>query len=244
MGLTDGQFHHPVALNCVMISKTEAAKGVVNFLSETFEKNGFVWQPKEQLFLKKTLQGLLVFDLHFYDRTDMKTGAKGFLVEPYIWIIVNQTEEVYKKITVNTFLKKKTDFITLGNSVADLETNPDGIYKARNKSLDLFVFGSKNINYVSFEILTHFKKTALPYFEANCSSEAVDFLLNRHPREYCVHMRNDVFRIIKGLIAAWLTRNPKFEYLIQVYSEIIIDRDMPVNCKEELKNLKDYMKNV
>lgn len=47
-----------------MITKGEALKGVVDFVSETFEKNGFKWNVKEQFFLKATPLGLLVFDLH------------------------------------------------------------------------------------------------------------------------------------------------------------------------------------
>ncbi len=226
-----------------MITKTETRNGVVKFVSDTFERNGFKWNAKEQYFLKATTQGSLVFDLHFYNETNIKTGDRGFLVEPYIWIYIDQIEEIYnRRITVNEVLKGKASFITLGNSVADLKANPTGIYKIRNKSLDLFVFEAKNINYVSFEILTHFKETAIPYFDQNCSTKAANLLLNMHPREYCVHIRNDVFRIIKGLIAAWIMKNPKFSSLMQTYKDIIIERDMPDDCKEELINFEEYIK--
>jgi hypothetical protein len=225
-----------------MISKKEVVNGVFSFLSEGLKKNGFEPKISDQFFLKSTQQGLANIDVHFYERTNLKTGAKGFLVEPHIWIGIDEIEQIYRQITVNTSLKKKTDFITLGNKLANLEANPDGISKKMNESLDLFVFETKNINYVSFEILSHLKKTAFPYIERNLSTVAADTLLNMHPREYCVHMRNDVYRIVKGLIAATLTNNPKFESLMEIYSNLIVERQMPDNCKEELSNLNLFIK--
>lgn len=221
-----------------MLSKGKVVKGIFDFISIEIEKFGFKLDRKSQFVLRKTPEALLIYDLHFYDRTNIKTGAKGFLIEPYVWINVKGIEAIYKQVTINKELKMESDYLTLGNSVADLKANPDGINRNRNRSLDLFVFEDKNVNYVSWEILKHFKEFANPYFNENATIKAADVLLNKNPREYCVHMPNDTYRFIKGLIAAKLNASSNFEELMFVYSNLIVERDMPDNCKEELSNLK------
>jgi hypothetical protein len=65
----------------------------------------------------------------------------------------------------------------------------------------------------------------------------VDELLNIKPQEYTVHMENDIYRFTKGIIAAKLNNNPKTEELVKIYSDLIIKRDMPDYCKEEMSRL-------
>ena len=224
-----------------MISKSNVRKGIFDPMSNELERVGFKFDKKNQFFVKKAQDAIFVYDIHFYHQTNIKSGEKGFLLEPYIWVIVKAVEKIYKEITVNKELKVDTDFLTLGNGVANLEANPDGINRKRNASLDLFVFEERNIKYVSWEILKHFRETAIPYFDNNQTVKAVDKLLNRQPKEYCVHMPNDTYRFIKGLIAAKLNNNEAFEQLLIEYSKLIIERDMPSSTREELNNLKKLL---
>ena len=99
-----------------------------------------------------------------YNRTNIKTGVKGFLIEPYVEVNIPEIEEYYREITEKQELKTEWNFITLGNSVANFLTNPDGINRKRNQSLDLFVFNESDLISVTEQLFRQFKKFALPYF--------------------------------------------------------------------------------
>jgi hypothetical protein len=223
------------------MTKKETVAKIFDRITNQIEVFDFKVDLKNQWFVRRTSNSVFTYDIHFYDRTNIKSGAKGFLVEPYIWINVKEIENYYKEITVNRELKSDTDFKTLGSNVAEFLSNPDGIHKKWNESLDLFVFEEKHAEVAANELLHQFEKFVLPYFLANGNVQAVDHLLNQHPAEYCVHMSNDLFRFIKGLIAAKLNSNPKLESLLQIYDRLIIDRDMPDNCKEEMSRLKSIL---
>jgi hypothetical protein len=107
--------------------------------------------------------------------------------------------------------------------------------------LDLFVFEEKHVDLVAKELLKQFEKFAISYFLKNGSVQATDHLLNQNPTEYCVHMSNDLFRFIKGLIAAKLNNNSRLELLLNTYDRLIIEREMPNNCKEEISRFKSIL---
>ncbi|MBV7533954.1 hypothetical protein [Chitinophaga sp. sic0106] len=205
---------------------------------------GFSPSIKEQGFVKKEKGSICLYQFLVYDRTFIKTGAKGVLVEPYIWIGVDEIEKHYKKITLNTELKKETDFITIGNSVASILHNPDGLYKKRNESLNLLITEDSQVEAIASELLNQFKKVALPYCELNSSVARVDELLNFMPNEYKVNAANDIFRITKGVIAAKLNNNPSLNVLIDIYDQQLIERDMDELHKQEMERLKRLLPNV
>jgi hypothetical protein len=122
------------------MTKKEVVQGIFDYLTKELTFFDFKAEIKNQRFIKRTPTAVFIYDILFYDRTNIKTGAKGFLVEPYIWINIKEVEGIYKEVTVNTELKKETDFITLGESIAELRTNSDGIHRKWNESLNLFVF--------------------------------------------------------------------------------------------------------
>src|SRR5688572_24506466 len=127
------------------MNKKEVVQKIFEKITSTIEQKGFKTDLKNQWFVQRTNDAVFIYDIHFYDRTNIKTGAKGFLIEPYIWINVKEIEKYYKEITLNKELKKDTDYKILGESIAELIANPDGIHKKWNKSLDLYVFEERDI---------------------------------------------------------------------------------------------------
>jgi hypothetical protein len=220
------------------MTKKEVTQKIFENISSQIERFNFKPDLKNQWFVCKTSDTVCIYDIHFYEQTNIKNGIKGFLIEPYVWINVKAIEELYKEITVNKELKKDTDFKTLGTRIAELIANPDGIHKKWNQSLNLFVYEEAHIKEVAKKLTEQFEKIALPYCTDNGNIKLVDYLLNKNPKEYCVHMSNDLFRFIKGLIAAKLNNNPKIGQLSKIYEDLIIERDMPDNCKEEMNRLK------
>lgn len=181
--------------------------------------------------------------LLIYNRTVLNTGAKGFLIEPYIWVGVKGIEKYYKKITINKELKTDVNFVTIGNSIANLLANPDGLYAHKNKSLDLNVFEERHIPIIAVQLLKQFKEVALPYCLNNATVTVVDKLINTKPNEYKVHTMNDNTRILKGIIAAKLNNNPHLDELIKIYDKQIVDRDM-YNATEEMQLLKEILPTI
>ena len=223
------------------MTKSEIKRQVFAALSSFIESNGFKLDRKNEVFILTAEDSIYIYDLLFYDRTNIRTGEKGVQVEPYVWINVLQISKYYKEITINTYLKKEIHFKVLGGSVAEIKANPDGIHKKWNETLGLMIFNEKDILPVSKELINQFKKVALPYFSKNGSVSMVDKYANGYPLEKIVHMSHDCHRIIYGLIAAKLNKNPQLENLISVYEKVILDDDMPEDCKEELERLKSIL---
>lgn len=72
------------------------------------------------------------------------------------------------------------------------------------------------------QLLKQFKEFSLSFFLNNNSIARADELLNKHPKEECVYMNNDNYRIVKGIIAAKLNNNPYVEELISIYEKKIL----------------------
>jgi len=222
------------------MTQKEVLRKIVDSISNEMKAHAFISSSQKQGFIRKTNNAIFFYQLLIYNRTIIKTGAKGFLIEPYIWVNVREIEYYYKEITLNTVLKNESDFVTIGNSIANLLANPDGLYEKRNQSLNLHVFEEKHIPLVAAQLLKYFKEIALPYCLNNATVSMVDKLLNTRPNEYKVHAMNDNYRILKGLIAAKLNSNPHLEELIKIYDKQIVERDM-YNCTEEMSRLKSVL---
>lgn len=225
------------------MTQKEVLRKIIDLL--TNELKAFDFQPsyKEQGFIRRTEKAMFFYQFLIYNRTVLKTGAKGFLIEPYIWAGVKVIEKYYKQITINKELKTDVNFVTVGNSIANLLANVDGLYAHKNKSLDLHVFEERHIPLVATQLLKQFKDVALPYCLNNASVPIVDKLINTKPEEYKVHTRNDNTRILKGIIAAKLNDNPHLDELIKIYDKQIVDRDM-YNATEEMQRLKEILPTI
>ncbi|MBX2921444.1 MAG: hypothetical protein KF746_04555 [Chitinophagaceae bacterium] len=223
------------------MTQKEVLRKLIELLTNELKAFDFTPSYKDQGFIRKTNDAVFLYQFLIYNRTAIKTGAKGFLIEPFIWVNVKGIEKYYKEITLNTIIKNDTDFITIGNSIAGLLSNPDGLYKNRNRSLDLHVFEEKHIVYVAEQLLRQFKDVALPYCLNNATVAMVDKIINSKPEEYKVHTQNDNYRILKGIIAAKLNNNPHLNELVGIYDKQLIERDMLDETKEEMSRLKSIL---
>lgn len=203
---------------------------------------GFEFKPdlSSTGFVRTTEGALCLYQFPIYDEVMLTTGERGFSAEPMVWISIGEIENVYREVTLNKYLTKKTDFKTVGNRIADILANPDGIYRKRNNSLELYIFKEENIEYVAGELFRYFKETALPYFLNYHTVAAVDDLINTNPADYKVHMLNDNYRILKGTIAAKLNNNPHLDEVIRIYDKQLVERNMLDETKEEMRRIKEY----
>lgn len=225
------------------MTQKEVLRKIIDLLTPELKAYDFQPSYKEQGFIRRTENAMFFYQLLIYNRTVLKTGAKGFLIEPYIWAGVKEIEKYYKQITINKELKTDVNFVTIGNGIANLLANSDGLYAHKNKSLALHVFDERHIPIVAAQLLKQFKEVALPYCLNNATVAMVDKLVNTKPDDYKVHTMNDNYRILKGIIAAKLNNNPHVDELIKIYDKQIVDRDM-YNATEEMQRLKEILPTI
>ncbi|PWV46222.1 hypothetical protein [Chitinophaga sp. S165] len=220
------------------MQKKEVIKEIFECLSPTLAAAGFRADLRNQFFLKDTDSALFNFDIRFYDRTVLQTGQKGFLIEPVAYVHVKAIEALYKQITLNKHLKKATQFITVGAAIADLDANPDGVAKHINQSYGLLIFEEKDIAAVCDMLKEIFQSKALPYFLAHEKAAGIDAVLNNKPDKDSIHMANERYRIVKGLIAARLAGNSNYPKLVEAYAKRIKKYDMMDETFEEFQKVQ------
>lgn len=220
------------------MQKKEVIKELFECLTPALAEAGFRADFKNQYFLKDTDSALFNYDIRFYDRTVLDTGQKGFLIEPVADVHVKAIEAIYKQITLNKHLKRPTQFITVGAAVADLDANPDGVAKHINQSYGMLIFEQKNIAAVCDLLKEIFQSKALPYFLAHEKAAAIDGALNKRPDRDTIHMANERYRIVKGLIAAWLAGNSNYPKLVEAYVKQIKKYDMMDETFEEFQKVQ------
>jgi len=84
-------------------------------------------------FIENKVLLFFFYDLLIYNRTAIRSGVKGFLIEPYATIHISEIEEYHNELTTNEAYKKDWSHSTIGNSVANLLANPDGINRKKIK---------------------------------------------------------------------------------------------------------------
>jgi hypothetical protein len=117
----------------------------------------------------------------------------------------------------------------------------DQIETGSGESMKYLVENDNDIEILKNVIPLRFEQYVLPYFDKNCSIEAVDKLLNTNPETPVMHNWLNPMRAIMGTIAAKLVHNPEFERLLTIYGEKL--RDANPAYKKEFEDLKTLLKN-
>lgn len=134
-----------------------------------------------------------------------------------------------------------TDFFTIGNNIATILANPDGIYKKRNESVDLLIMEDGQLKDIAAKLLKYFKEVAEPFCRKNASIARVDEILNSRPNESKLEAANDIYRMINGIVAAKLNNNPKLKELISIYERQMIEWNMDESHQEEFAKVKGLL---
>lgn len=176
-----------------------------------------------------------IFNLTFYKRT------LGYAVEPNIWIQIKAIENIYHEICSRE-KKYFKDTITIGSSCGNLIENTDGEFK-QNNSLTFPIENDEDIEGVTEQIFSIFSDIALPYFNKYSNLNIVDSIYNDKPEIRTVHKILNPERCTKGLIAAYLVKNPKYLELESVYVNKMENVSGPLkdefnNCRKLLNGLR------
>ena len=187
------------------MTQKQVSRKLIDLLTPDLRPFDFEPSYKEEGFIRQTGDAFFLYQFLIYNRTILGSGVRGYLIEPFIGITVKKIERYYKQITYNTELTAEVHWQTIGNSLANIIANPDGLYKNKNKSLDLLIFEEKHIPPVAARLLKHFKEVALPYCFAILQRLFVE-LIRPIPRPslYCQHR---IWNLIKHKCFNWVLTN-------------------------------------
>lgn len=163
----------------------------------------------------------------------------GIYVEPRWSIKLKEILDIYHKVATKE--KKYFKYTpVLENSLGELiEYVENGNETGSGKSMQYLIENDEDVLTLTKVIPKRFEEYVLPYFEKNSNIEKVDQLLNRNPRELCIHQWLYPLRACIGIIAAKLAENPHYNELLCIYEEELHDA-VPA-YKEEFERLKSIL---
>lgn len=88
-----------------------------------------------------------------------------------------------------------------------------------------------------------YEEYAVPFFEKYNSVDAIDKLLNENPTEKVIYLDDLGWRIIKGLIAAKLNNNPKYNELRNYYKSEVESKFQGYFMYEKCIKTIDFLDN-
>lgn len=184
-----------------------------NRLSEKLAEFFFAFNKKEKRWERKINGGVQIFDLLFY------VYPKQILIEPVFRLKLYLIEDIYHQATQKEE-EYKDATVTLGNSLGQVMKYYDrGDIVGLGEEKLYTIENESDISSFIKSIGSEFIKYILPYFDAYSSIQAVDKLLNEHPRAISTHNSLYPMRACIALIAARLMNRPDYYELAKIYDE-------------------------
>ena len=202
-------------------------------IHDSFKEFDFVLNKSQSEFKRNVNDCTQIVDLFFYKRGNIIT------IQPEIRIKEHHIEKVYKTISEI----KGRPYLTLGNHLFEIVKYIDDgkeIDESEEETRDWLIEDDNDINKLVEIIPKYLKETILPYFDQNSSVPRVDELLNKYPRQISIHNVVYPLRANIAIIAAKLNQNPKFDELVEIYDEELLDAEE--TYRKEFVRLKSELK--
>lgn len=211
----------------------DVSNELLSRIHDSFKEFDFVLNKSQSEFKRNVNDCTQIVDLFFYKKGQFIT------IKPEIRIKEHQIEKIYRAVSQI----KDRPYLTLGNHLFEIVKYIDhGIEldDSEEEIRDWLVEDEDDISKLVEIIPKYLKATILPYFDQNSSISRVDELLNKYPRELSIHNVMYPLRANIAIIAAKLNHNPKFDELVEIYDEELLDaeetyREEFVRLKRELK---------
>ncbi|WP_332452953.1 hypothetical protein [Chryseobacterium aquaticum] len=209
----------------------EIAQQISDGVLESFQKHGFKYRKAQKEFIRKTDNADQIFRLYYYKENDGTVTIK-----PELIIQVKEIEAIYKSIAQI----KGSPYLTLGNYFSHIRDydGDDANYK-RKPTKYWLIENDEDISHLIKIIPEYLEEDILPYFDSNSSVSRVDELLNKYPEKMCVHNYMYPTRANIAIIAAKLNENPRYEELVNIYEERMVNAEE--NSKIEFYKLKGLL---
>lgn len=202
---------------------------LVQGIEDKIKEYGFEFKKNDKTFKRRTNNFIQTFDLLLTKTTE------GITVEPTIRIKSKEIEDVYHSVA-----KKEPQYFD-GTSCIGYNLFKIASYYDEGKEIDYdeqkyYLIEEEKDVYILVNVISEkFISYGIRYFDENSSVARIDYLLNKYPRDISIHNWLYPLRACLAIIAAKLNNNPKFNDLIRIYSEELIDAAYPYN--EEFKEL-------
>lgn len=194
-------------------------------INQKISMYGFVMKKNDKTFRRKSNDFIQIFDLL------LTKTSEGIYVEPIVRIKSVKIEEIYHSVS-----KKESIYFDGTSSIGSnifkiIRYYEEGIEKDYDEQQYYLIEKDKDVDVLINVISEKFIFYGIKYIEENSSIDRIDNLLNKNPREISIHNWLFPLRACIAIIAAKLNNNPKFEELIKIYEEELIETVYPYNIE-------------
>jgi hypothetical protein len=216
-------------MNRDMIMK-EVKNTLLEGMDKSFQNLGFELNKNEIAYQRIKGSSVQTFYFLIFKKKD------GIYVEPRWSIKLKEILDIYHKVATKE--KKYFKYTPiLENSLGELiKYVENGSETGSGISMQYLIENDEDVLTLTKVIPKRFEEYVLPYFDKNSSNEKVDELLNKNPRELCIHQWLYPLRACVGIIAAKLVKNPRYNELLCIYEEEL--QEAVPAYKEEFERLK------
>lgn len=223
--------HKSIAHRNTTMKINEIAQQISDGVLESFQKYGFKYRKAQREFVRKIKEADHIFSLMYTKKND---GT--ITIKPELIIQVKEIEAIYKSIAQI----KGTPYLTLGNHLLTIrDYDGDDLNYKKKPTKEWLIENQEDINHLIKIIPEYLEEYILPYFDSNSSVSRVDELLNKYPEKMCVHNYMYPTRANIAIIAAKLNENPRYEELVNIYEERMVNAEE--NSKIEFYKLKGLL---
>ena len=175
-------------------------------LTPFFAEHGYTFLPEKKQFRRIVQTGFQNIVLSSVFQTadtvlDVNFGGRN-----------EQIEQIAQQF-LNTLFDARLDANTLLVSIGRL----NGFQNFRYK-----IHAGDELAEVCDQIERFFMTRGFAFLETSSRLTTLDQLLNEHPDQPCQYVYNQTHRCYKGLIAARLNHNPRFDGLVDSYRQLLI----------------------
>jgi hypothetical protein len=200
-------------------------------LNDLFFNEGFVYKKTTNEFRLSKGDYTYIFFI------EQVAWTNSFSINVHLYISQKQIESILEKI-----IGKQRHKLTFIQDIGRIYKSPDG-RKIFNGDLSIWLSQDEDVESAIESLGWYFKDVAKPYFAKYDNLNAIDNIVNNPPFNHSpAHVGSNFdFRCMKGLIAARLVNNPKYEELVSIYDEGI-KGTMDSESIENYYKVRDYLK--
>jgi hypothetical protein len=169
-----------------------------------------------------------VIQFMMYDRLE------GWVVNPVVYSYNFELEDLFKKIIGNS--PAKYTELSFGSGMAKIDQT-ERYEGGSHASFDLGFDSLREFKYVYKKLDELYDRIEKKFFKEFRSLEAVDDILNTYPQRNTLYC-NGIERFMKGVLVAWIVKNPRLNEVIEMYSKEVYD---PYSIKDD-QYIKDFEK--
>ncbi|TDB64565.1 hypothetical protein [Arundinibacter roseus] len=202
-------------------------KKLFTSLEDFFTSHNFPFYPTPAQFRRSTVSGFdnVIFSFSPYQ--------EALWVDVFFGNRFETVEQIAQQFLTNR-LDFRPDANTLLTTIGRFRQRTYFHYKLKNQS---------DFDAACADITTFFVEKGFAFFELVGTLSELDSILNDFPEQRCAYVANATHRAFKGLIAARLAQNPRFEKLYDFYKKELADNytDQPTQISfEKLHTFLQY----